>query len=107
MIWQTDYCAVRNLQVFWSDLHTCADQLAHLFVKVFQVDNHTIAHYVDNFWAENAGWHQVQDKFAEVIDNGVTSVVSALIANNIIVLGKKVNHSSLSLVSPVDTNNCT
>ena len=76
-------------------------------MQVLQVDDHAVAHDVDNLRTQNAGRHQIQNKFAQMIDDGVARVVAALVTNNhIIFFGEQVNHSALALVSPVDTNNC-
>ena len=49
----------------------------------------------------------MQGKFAVLIDDRMTGVAAALIANDdIIVLGQQVYHPALALVAPVDANDC-
>ena len=50
----------------------------------------------------------MQSELAILIDDGVTGVAAALIADdNIIVLGQQVNHAALAFIAPVNTNDCT
>ena len=92
---------------FAGDFDAGSDELAHLFVQMLQVDDHTVAHDVDYLRAQDTGWHQVQNKFTQMVDDGVTRIVAALVADNhIIIFRKQVDHAALAFVSPVNTNDC-
>ena len=74
-------------------------------IEVLQVDDHAVAHDIDNFRAEYAGREKVEDELSSRIYDGVTRVVAALItADYILFLGEKVDHAALALVSPVYTD---
>ena len=49
-------------------------------IKVLQVDDHSVAHDIDNLRTKYAGRQQIEDKLSSRIYDGVTRVVSALIA---------------------------
>ena len=50
----------------------------------------------------------MERKLAVFIDDGVTGIAAALIAHDHIVgLRQQVDHAALTLVAPVDTNDCT
>ena len=75
---------------------------------MLQVDDHAVAHYIDYLRAQDARRHQVEDKLTQMVDNSVTGIVAALIADDyIIILRKQVDHSSLAFITPVDANDCT
>ncbi len=76
----------------------------HLGPQALAVQGHAVAQNVHDALAENAGGQQVQCKLAVLVDDGVTGVAAALIADDhVIVLGEQVHHAALSLIAPVDT----
>ena len=73
---------------------------------MLDIHDHTVAHDVDLVLAQYCGRQQVKDEFAFVVDDGVSCVVSALIADDdVLLLRKQIDHSALAFVTPVDTNN--
>ena len=74
---------------------------------MLKVNDHAGAHHVDSLAAKDARGQQVKDKLAPIVDNGVACVIAALIADDYIVfLAEQVNHSALTLVSPVGADYC-
>jgi hypothetical protein len=75
---------------------------------MFKVDDGAVSQDVHCFFAENTGRDQIQRKFTVFVDNGMTGVAAPLIAyDNVVPVGKQVNHPTLSLISPVDSDNST
>ena len=100
--------AVGNFQVLGADLDALLGQSGNLFFKMLGVDDHTAAHNADDVRAQNAGGDQIQHEFAAFVLDGVTGVVAALITgNNVIILAEQVDHTTLALVAPVDTGDCS
>lgn len=80
-------------------------EASDLVIEVLQVDDHAVAHDIDDLRAEYAGREKVEDELSSRIYDGVTRVVAALItADYILFLGEKVDHAALALVSPVYTD---
>ena len=101
-------CPVTDFEAVGGDGHALGGHLLHLLPEVLRVQGHAVSQNVHNPLAKNAGGQQVQGKFAVLVDDGVTGVSAALVTDDhIIVLGQKVYHPSLSLVTPVDTHNGT
>ena len=74
--------------------------------QMLEVNHHSVPHDVHRGIAENTGRKQIQNKLALVVDNSMSRVVPALIAaDNVIIRGQQVDHTTLSLVSPVDSDN--
>ena len=77
-------------------------------IEVFYIDNHTVTHDVDGFVAKYSRRKKVKYELALFVYYRVSGVVSALITrDNIVPVRKKVNHSSLAFVAPVDTDYCS
>ena len=94
---------VADLQVLRGDGDAGSPNVLHLIVKVFAVQGHAVAQDVHHALPEDAGGQQVQGELALVVDDGVTGVAAALIANgDVIVAGEQVHHAALALVAPVD-----
>ena len=50
----------------------------------------------------------MQRKFAMLIDDSMSCVSAALIANNhIVILRQQIHHAALALIAPVDAYDCT
>ena len=80
-------------------------QPADLADEVLDINNHSRAHDIHCAVAQNAGREQIENKRALFVDDGVTRIVSALIARNYIkILRKIIDDASLALVAPVDTD---
>ena len=89
------------------DFDALVREALHFAHEMLKVNDHTVAHHIDGVRAQNAGRQQVQNELALVVDDGVPRVVAALIADDdVIVLGKQVNHSALAFVTPVDAYDC-
>ena len=99
---------VTDFQVFGGDGHALRLQLGDFLPQVLGVKGNAVAQNVHHALAENTGGQQVQRKLAILIDDGMTGVAAALIANhNVIVLGQQVHHTALAFIAPVNTNDCT
>ena len=95
-----------DLQVLGSDRDTLSDDGLHLLVKVLEIESHAVAQDIDNALSENARGKQMEGKFAVLVDYRVTGIAAALIADHVVkTLGQKVDHTALSFIAPVDTNN--
>ena len=106
VIGHADRCAVGDLQVLRRDLDARLAQALGLAVEVLKVDDDAGAEDVGGLVAQDAGGHQVHDEFALFVDDRVSGVVAALIADDhVILLAQKVDHAALSLVSPVGSHN--
>ena len=93
-------------QIFGSNGDTRRLQPADLAVKVLDIDDHAVAHDVDNAVAQNAARQQVQNKFSLFVDDRMPRVVTALIAHDHVVFRRKqIDHTAFALVAPVDTAN--
>ena len=98
---------VGDAEVFRRDGDPSVHQGLHFTPEVLQVDDDTVAQNIHNALGENAGGDQMQGKLAVLIDDGVPSVVAALVAaDNIIVFGDEIDHAALSFVTPVDAYDC-
>ena len=105
VIWHADSCAVADFQVFRGYLYPLFAQPADLADEVLDINNHSRAHDVHCAVAQNAGREQIENKRALFVDDGVTRIVSALIARNYIkILRKIIDDASLAFVAPVDTD---
>ena len=105
MIWHADSCAVADFQVFRGYLNPLFVLSADLADEVLDINNHSRAHDVHCAVAQNAGREQIENKRTLFVDDGVTRIVSALIARNYIkILRKIIDDASLALVAPVDTD---
>ena len=70
---------------------------------MLQIDDHAVAHDIDDLGPQDAGRQQVQDEFAQMVHDGMSRVVAALVTDhNVIILGEQVDHTALSLVAPVN-----
>ena len=97
--------AVGDLEVFGTDGDAGFAQARDLACKVFDVDDHAGAHHADHSFAQNARRQEIEDKLAPLVDDGVPRIVAALIAaDDVEILGQKVDHAALALVSPVDAD---
>ena len=78
--------------------------LGNLIGEVLQVNDHAITKHTYNVFVKDSGREKIQDEFSLVGYDCVAGIVAALIAdNNIRLLGKQVNDSSLSFITPVNT----
>ena len=78
----------------------------HLLPEILAIHSNPVAENVDDFGTKNTGRQQMQRKRTTFIHHRMTGVSAALIANyNIILFRKKVYHTTLAFVSPVDTDN--
>lgn len=77
----------------------------HLVAKHLGVDNAAIADERRHALVHDARWNKVQGEFGVSVDDGVTGVVSALEADDVIVIGsKQVCDLALALVAPLGPN---
>ena len=103
MIRHADDGFLADLEMCGCDRNALVDQTLHFADEMFQVNDHAVAHHVDGVRTQNARRQQVENELALVVDNGVPRIVAALIADDdVVVLGKQVNHSALAFVTPVD-----
>ena len=95
-----------DFQIFRRNSDARFFQLADLPVKVFDIDDHSVAHDVHHAVAQNPARQQIQNEFALFVDDGVPRVVTALIPHDHIVIRRKqIDHSALAFVAPVDSAN--
>ena len=105
MIGHTDGGPVADLQVPGGNLHTLFLQGPDLLIQMCQIDNHAVAHYIDNFRTQNTRGQKVQDKFPPGIDHRMAGIVAALVTDhNIVFLRQQVYHTALSFITPVDAS---
>ena len=91
-----------------SNLYSGIAKFSDLAAEMFYVDNHSRPHNVNRFVPENTGRKKIEREFALFVNDGVSGVVAALITDyHVVLFRKKVNHSALSFVAPVDTNDCS
>ena len=65
-----------------------------------------VAQNVHHALAEDAGGQQMQGELAQIVDNGVAGVATALITNDhIVITGEQVYHAALAFVTPVNSHN--
>ncbi len=94
---------VAYFKIFGSYGNTLVRDCFNFICKVLDVNYHSVAHNVYGSVAENAGGEKIEYKFALVVNNGVTGVISALITGNYVKIGREeVDHASLALVAPID-----
>ena len=106
MIRHADRRAVGDFEIVRRDLDALFAQATDLADQMLDVDDHADAHDVDRLGAQNTGGQKVQNELAAVVDDGVTRVVAALIADDDVVLtAQKVDHAALAFVTPVDAYN--
>ena len=99
---------VAYLKVLGGNLYTCVAQSFDFAVKVFEVDDHTVAHNVDGVVAQNTRRKKVKYEFTLFVYYRVSGVVAALITcDDVVLVGQKVYHSALTFVAPVDTDYCS
>ena len=107
VVGHADHRGVADLQVGGRNRHARRAEIFDLSAEVFDVYHHAVPHDVDYLRAQNAGGKQIQNELSLVVDDGVSRVVSALVADDdVVMLGKQVHHPALSFVSPVDTRDC-
>ena len=76
--------------------------------KMLKVDDDAGAEYVHGVVAQYARRQQVENELALVVNDGVTGVVAALIADNDVVLFREqIDHTALALVAPVGSHDCS
>ena len=81
-------------------------QLFDLVRKMLEIEHHAGTKHVHRAGAQNARRQQIENELAPGVHDGVTGVVSALIADDDLVIGgKEIDHAALSLVAPVDSDN--
>ena len=103
MVRHADNGLVADLQVGGADGNAGVGQALHFAAEVLQIDDHAVAHDIDDLGPQDAGRQQVQDEFAQMVHDGMPCVVAALITDyNVIILGEQVDHAALSFIAPVD-----
>ena len=99
--------AVADLEIVGRDGHSLRSHAFHLIPQVFKIQCHAVSQDIHNTRPENTGGEQMQGELAVGVDDGVAGVAAALIADyHVIILGEQVHHAALSLVAPVDSNDC-
>ncbi len=107
MVGHADRRAVAYLEVCGAYRNAALAQARGLVKQMLKVDNYSRAEDIDGVVAQDAGRKQVQDKPALVVNDGVTGVVAALIADNYIVFFREqIDHAALALIAPVGSNDC-
>ena len=105
---EDDGGTLRDLQILRRDADAVRTEIVDLAAQVFQIDDDAVAEHIHNALGENTGRDEMQGKLAVLIDDGMTGVVAALIANdNIIILCDEVDHAALAFIAPVDADDCT
>ena len=99
---------VADHQVFGGQGNALSGDSFHFLPEIFRVQCHAVAQNVHHTRAENAAGQQMQGKFAVLIDDRMAGVAAALIAHHdIVVLRQQIHHTSLALIAPVDSHDCT
>ena len=74
---------------------------------MLQIDDDAVADDVDRGLAEDAGGEEIENELALLVDDRVTGVVAALItADDVVIRREQIDHATLALVAPVDTDYC-
>ena len=73
---------IGELQILGADFHTTGFDGLHLVCEVLEVNHHAGAQHTGHVRVQDAGGQQVQDELALLGDDGVSSIVAALIAGN-------------------------
>ena len=104
VIGHADDRAVAYLEVIGGNGDARIAELLDLAEEMLYVDDHAGSEHIDGVVAEDAGGKKIEYEFSLLVDDGVTCVVSSLIANyDVIIAAEQVNHSALALVAPVDS----
>ena len=97
---------VADKQVFRGNFDACVVQTLYFTAKVLQIYYHTVAHHVYLVGAQNARRQKIEHETSLVVYYRVSGVVAALIANDyVLIFRQKVDHTSFTFVTPVDTDN--
>lgn len=97
---------IGELQILGADFHTTGFDGLHLVCEVIEVNHHAGAQHTGHVRVQDAGGQQVQDELALLGDDGVSSIVAALIAgNDVSMFGQQVDDAALALIAPVDSSN--
>ena len=97
---------IGELQILGADFHTTGFDGLHLVCEVLEVNHHAGAQHTGHVRVQDAGGQQVQDELALLGDDGVSSIVAALIAgNDVSMFGQQVDDAALALIAPVDSSN--
>ena len=108
VIGHTDLRLVADLQVFGRDPDAGFRQFADLLCQVLDVDDHAVAHDARDVASQNARGQQIEHEFSLRVDHRVSRVVSALIADDdVLILREEIDHSAFSFISPVDSDDCS
>ncbi len=108
MIGHADRCTVADLKVCGAYRNAALAQTRSLVEQVLKVDDYARSEDVDGIVAQDAGGQQIQDEPALVVDDGVTGIVAALIADDYIVpFRKQIDHAALALIAPVCSYDCS
>ena len=95
-----------DLQVLGPDRHALPDHGLHFLIQILQIESHAVSEDIHNTLAENSRRQQMKCKLAVLIYHRMSGVAAALIAyDKVKPLGQKVDHTTLALIAPVDTNN--
>ncbi|CDB87439.1 putative uncharacterized protein [Firmicutes bacterium CAG:170] len=105
---EDDGRALGDLEILRRDGHARLLKLGDLAPEALQIDHNAVAEDVHNAGQTDAGRDQMQRELAVFVDDGVARVVAALIAaDDVIFSGDEIDHTALSLVAPVDSNDRT
>ena len=100
---QKEGSPLADLQVFRRDGDACRTERFDLRPQTFEVEGDAAAENVDDARTEDARRQQMQCEFSELVDDGMTRVSSALIADHVIEpFGQKIDHTAFAFVTPVD-----
>ena len=104
MIRHTNDGLIADFEIIRSDSYALFLERLYLAGKMFDIDNHAVAHDIYRCIAKYARREQVHYKLALFVYNGMACVVAALVtADDVIIGGKQIHHSPLSFITPVDS----
>ena len=103
VIGHDEVCAVTDKQAV---LHLKILEHLQLFLQGRRIHHHTIADHTDLSRVENSRGNQVKNILFILDDDGVTCIVSPLIAgHNVETVGDEVNDLAFSLIPPLSADN--
>ena len=105
VVGHADGCTVTDHQIFRRYLDSLLTQGCNLVCQMLQVNHHTGSHDIYGSGTQNSGRQQVQNEFSALIHHRMSRIVTALVTDNGMIVGaEQIDHSALSLVSPVDAD---
>lgn len=101
----TNDCFVADFEICGSYGNSAVSESCDFLAEMLYIHDHTVAHNVDFVFSQNTRRQKIENELSFFVYDGVSRVVSALIADDhVLRFGKQVNHTAFAFVAPVDTN---